>query len=88
MGSQAEGAERFRYRFVVVGRYRARTQGNDPHVTMNVLAGVDDTLVYCGTLTMSEGEWAELSARLRESLGAGFEVEERPASAPTPLRSA
>jgi hypothetical protein len=40
----------------MLGRYDARLRGNEPHVTVNLLAGRDDHLVYCGNLTMSEAE--------------------------------
>jgi hypothetical protein len=55
---------RFNYAFKVLGEYEARMEGNETHVTLNVLAGRDEHLVYCGTLTMSLAEWD----RLREHL--------------------
>ena len=67
---------RHRYRFVVLGRYQARTKGNESHVTLNVQAGTGDHLIYAGTLTMSDSEWEELHAALREALGDRLEVEE------------
>jgi hypothetical protein len=38
----------------LVGRYRTRTQNNEPHVTVNVLTGSNSHFVYSGTLTMTE----------------------------------
>ncbi len=57
-------------------KYGARLRGNEPHVTLNVLAGEDDHLVYCGTLTMSEPEWSALKEHLSLALSEDFEVEE------------
>jgi hypothetical protein len=68
---------RFKYRFKELGKYEARTRGNEPAVTLSVLAGRDDNLVYCGTLTMSEEEWNNLKKHLSDSLNEDFEVEER-----------
>ena len=67
----------FKYKFKELGKYDARLRGNEPHVTLSVLAGRDENLVYCGTLTMSEEEWDNLKTHLSESLDEGFEVEER-----------
>ena len=55
---------RFKYVFRVLGKYEARLAGNEPHVTLNVLAGEDDHPVFCGTLTMSEPEWEALKKHL------------------------
>ena len=66
-----------RYRFTLLGRYPARLKGNQTAVTINVAAG--DTgghLVHCGTLTMSESEWAFLREALGRSLGGDLEVED------------
>lgn len=64
----------FRYKFTVLGRYDARLRGNEPHVTVNVLAGRGDHFVYCGTLTMSEAEWEVLGEALRRGLGDDVEI--------------
>ena len=63
-----------RYRFTVLGRYPARTKGGEPAVTLNVAAGHDEHLIFSGTLTMGESEWADLLAGLRRSLGDAVEV--------------
>jgi hypothetical protein len=64
----------FRYKFTVLGRYKARLKGNEPHVTVNVLAGRGDHFVYCGTLTMSEAEWGALGEALQRGLGKDLEI--------------
>ena len=69
---------RHTYRFVVLGRYPARLKGNESHVTVNMTAGEGTHQVACGTLTMSESEWAEFTAALRESLGERVEIDEGP----------
>jgi hypothetical protein len=74
---KSANGKRFRYRFKELGKYEARTRGNEPAVTLSVLAGRDDNLVYCGTLTMSEEEWDNLKRHLSDSLEEDFEVEER-----------
>lgn len=66
-----------KYKFVVLGRYHARLQNNEPHVTVNLVTGRDDHLVHSGTLTMSESEWATLVDALSHSLGADVEVDDR-----------
>ena len=68
--------ERFTFRFSVLGRYEARLRGNEPHVTVNVAAGHDDHVVYCGTLTMSEAEWSRLADVLGDGLGDDLEIED------------
>jgi hypothetical protein len=68
---------RFKYRFKELGKYEARLRGNEPHVTLSVLAGPGDNLTYCGTLTMSEAEWDTLKGHLSRTLSEDFEVEER-----------
>jgi hypothetical protein len=66
----------FKYKFTVLGRYDARLRGNEPHVTVNLLAGRDDHLVYCGNLTMSEPEWEMLSEVLRRGLEDDLEIDD------------
>jgi hypothetical protein len=68
--------QRFKYKFTVLGRYDARLRGNEPHVTVNLLAGRDDHLVYCGNLTMSEAEWVALSDALRRGLRDDLEIDD------------
>jgi hypothetical protein len=66
--------EQLRYTFTVLGRYDARLRGNEPHVTVSVLAGRGDHAVYCGTLTMSEAEWESFAAALQRGLGEDLEI--------------
>ena len=66
---------RFKYVFRVLGRYEARLAGNEPHVTLNVLAGREDHVVFCGTLTMSEAEWDGLRNHLIETPGTEIEID-------------
>ena len=61
MGAETQ---RFTYTFKVLGHYDSRLEGNEPHVTLNVAAGRDEDVVFCGTLTMSEAEWAALRSHL------------------------
>lgn len=71
----AEGAE-YEFRFTVLGRYTARLKGNESHVTVNLAAGRTGRFVYCGTLTMSEGEWAAFVDALFPSLGERLRIED------------
>lgn len=69
-------AERFSYRFAVLGRYEAQLKGNESHVTVNMRAGRDEHLVYCGTLTMSEAEWAHFISALKRAIPDDVEVDD------------
>lgn len=69
-------AEGFRYKFSVLGRYRTALAQNEPHVTVNLIAGEGEHLTYCGTLTMSESQWNFLVDALKQSLGEGVEVDD------------
>ena len=71
----SEGYE-YGFRFTVLGRYTARLKGNESHVTVNLAAGRGDHFVYCGTLTMSEGEWAAFVDALFPSLGERLWIED------------
>jgi hypothetical protein len=66
----------YRFRFTVLGRYVARLKGNESHVTVNLSAGRGERFVYCGTLTMSEGEWAAFVDALFPSLGERLSIED------------
>ena len=66
---------RFKYVFRVLGRYEARLAGNEPHVTLNVLAGREGHVVFCGTLTMSEAEWDGLRHHLLEAAGPDVDID-------------
>jgi hypothetical protein len=69
------GAHRFR--FTVLARYPSHRPGGEAQVAINLAAGHGDHMVLCGTLTMSEGEWATLSSALRSTLGEAVEMEDR-----------
>lgn len=71
----AMGSE-YRFRFTVLGRYSARLKGNESHVTVNLSAGRDEHFVYCGTLTMSDGEWEAFVDALEPSLGSRLEIDD------------
>jgi len=62
-------ADDFAYKFTVLGRYPARTKGNEPAVTVNVAAGDRGHLVFAGTLTMGEEEARHLLGVLEKALG-------------------
>jgi hypothetical protein len=64
------------FRFVVLGRYPARLKGNEPQVSVNVLGGGHGHQAYCGTLTMSEAEWATFIGALKDRLGDVVEVDD------------
>ena len=70
-----EGGTRFK--FAVVGRFRSRVEGNDPQVIVSVLTGRAGHLVFSGSLTMTEAEWAALSNAMKQALGDGVELEDR-----------
>ncbi len=67
---------RHAYKFSVLGRYQTASKGNEPHVTVNFVAGEEGHLTYCGTLTMSESEWETLVDGLRAGLGDAVSVED------------
>ncbi|MDP8956886.1 MAG: hypothetical protein M3N24_08015 [Actinomycetota bacterium] len=72
----------------LVGRYKTRTQNNEPHVTLNVLTGSDSHFVYSGTLTMTEREWQELTRVLSHGLKDRLEIKEGFAAPWTPISDA
>ncbi len=72
----------------LVGRYKTRTQNNEPHVTVNVLTGSDQHFVYSGTLTMTEREWDEFSGVLKRGLKDRLETKEGFAEPWTPISEA
>ena len=82
MGSA--GKQNFRYRFRVLGHHGARLVGNEPHITVTFLAGEDDHLSYCGTLTMAEAEWQLFSGALSKALGSSLEIEDERAPEAAP----
>jgi hypothetical protein len=72
----------------LLGRYKTRTQSNEPHVTVNVLTGSDSHFVYSGTLTMTEREWEEFSQVLKRGLEGRLEIREGFADPWTPISEA
>lgn len=71
-------AREHRFKLSVLGRYPNRLKENEPAVTVNVMAGHDDHLVYAGTLTLSESEWQTFTSALQDSLGERLQVDEGP----------
>ena len=69
----------FCYKFTVLGRYPARTKGNEPAVTVNVAAGDRGHLIFAGTLTMGEEEARALFEKLEKALGDRIELEDHTA---------
>ncbi|MFN2544676.1 MAG: hypothetical protein ABR600_08930 [Actinomycetota bacterium] len=65
-----------RFKFTILGRYPARLKGNETAVTVNVAAGDEGHLIFCGTLTMSESEWEALSRALQPGLKERLEIED------------
>lgn len=66
------------FKLEVLGRYKARTAGNENAVTANLVAG-DATghFVYAGTITMSESQFETFTGALRSGLEDGmFELDE------------
>jgi hypothetical protein len=76
-GREVRMGTRYGFTFVVLGRYPARIKGNQPALTINLLAGTEDHATYCGTLTMSEDEWDTFYWALQESLGDRVRVEDQ-----------
>lgn len=64
------------FRFSVLGRYPARLKEGQTAVTVNLAAGEEGHLVYCGTLTMDETEWDTLVAALEKSLKGALVVDD------------
>ena len=62
------------YRFTIVGRYTSPVMGNEPVVTVNMVAGTNSHTTYCGTLTMSESDWETFFGALKYSLQDAVEV--------------
>lgn len=64
------------FKLSVLGRYPNRMKENEPAVTVNLMAGRDNRLVYAGTLTMSQSEWETFASALKSSLGDRVDVDE------------
>ncbi len=73
--AEREEGARFKYAFKFLARSDAHDADNEPAVTINVQAGKEDHLVFCGTLTMSEAEWEALSDHLQLAGGESLEIE-------------
>ncbi len=77
MSVAANRREPSKYRLRILGRFKARLEGNEDHVTATVLAGPDwEHMSVCGTLTMTEREWSTLCEGLSRGLRDDVEVEE------------
>lgn len=78
-------SDAYTFTFTIVARYPARLEGNEAHVTVNMAAGRGSHAAYCGTLTMSDGEWQAFVAALERSFEGDVRVEDtthgRPRSA-------
>jgi len=68
-------AREHRFKLSVLGRYPSRTEENEPAVTVNLMAGHDERLVYAGTLTMSQSEWEDFTSALENGLGDRVEID-------------
>jgi hypothetical protein len=65
------------FKLEVLGRYPARTAGNETAVTANLVAGdASGHFVYAGTVTMSEPQFDTFVDALRSSLDGQFELDE------------
>ncbi len=66
-----------RFKLEVLGRYQARTQGNENVVTVNLLAGDSEGhFVYAGTMTMSQSQFDTFVGALQTGLKDQFELDE------------
>ena len=69
--------EQHSFKLEVLGRYPARTPGNENAVTANMVAGdASGHFVYAGTITMTESQFDTFVAALRSSLDGSFELDE------------
>lgn len=69
--------EQHSFKLEVLGRYPARTPGNENAVTANLVAGdASGHFVYAGTVTMSESQFDRFVDALRSSMDGGFELDE------------
>ncbi len=73
---------RHRFKFTVIGRYRAHLKENEPAVTVTMAAGPDDHLTYAGTLTLSEAEWDTFVGGLEKGLNGAVVIDDQGASSP------
>ncbi|MFN2589536.1 MAG: hypothetical protein ABR518_02050 [Actinomycetota bacterium] len=69
--------DRTSFKLEVLGRYQARTPGNENAVTANLVAGNQvGHLVFAGTVTMTESQFESFTEALKTGLGDRFEVDE------------
>ena len=68
--------DKYRFKFVILGRYPARLPENESQLTVNLATGHDDQVTHSGTLTLTEGEWDYLLSALRGSMKNAVEVED------------
>lgn len=71
-----ESEPRYRYKFKVLGHHAGELDFSEPQITFTFLAGPDDSLVYCGTLTMAEAEWEVFKGVLARALKDDLEIED------------
>jgi hypothetical protein len=71
--------DEIRFKLRVLRRFRAQLKGNESSVTATLMAGRDGHLTHCGTLTMTEAEWARFVEAMSVALDGLLEVED-----PTP----
>lgn len=70
-----------RFSLRILSRARHAPRGED-QVAFSLLAGADwDHLTLCGTLTMTEREFADLVAALEQAMGEPVQIEDRGAVA-------
>jgi hypothetical protein len=67
---------KYRFKFVILGRYPARLTENESQLTVNLATGHEDHITYSGTLTLTDGEWDYLISALRSSMKDAIEVED------------
>ncbi len=69
--------EQHSFKLEVLGRYQARTPGNENAVTANLVAGdARGHYVYAGTITMSQSQFETFVGGLRSGLDGQFELDE------------
>jgi len=72
----ARPKNKYEFKFVILGRYPARLQGNESQLTVNLASGHEGNVTHSGTLTLSEGEWETLLSALQSSLKDAVKVED------------
>jgi hypothetical protein len=67
---------KYKFKFVILGRYPSRLTGNESQLTVNLATGHEDHVTHSGTLTLTDGEWDYLLNALRMSMKDAVEVED------------